>query len=89
MNALAQMDFANDDREQFAQLIGYSLSGYEGLSYVSNEGVNAARAMREKGLTEKDARIAALQKELVSLKRALREPIARLYGVHPDDLNLD
>lgn len=37
MNDLAVMDFSNDDREQFAQLIGYSLSGYSELSYVSDE----------------------------------------------------
>lgn len=37
MNQLALMPFSNEDREQFAQLIGYSLSGFGELSYVSDE----------------------------------------------------
>lgn len=37
MNKLAVMPFTNEDRAQFAQLIGYSLSGYSELSYVSNK----------------------------------------------------
>lgn len=36
MNKLATMDFSNDDRAQFAQLIGYSVSGWSDLSYVSD-----------------------------------------------------
>jgi len=36
MNQLALMNFEPEDREQFAQLIGYSLSGYGDLSYVSD-----------------------------------------------------
>jgi len=37
MNDLALMPFNREDREQFAQLIGYSHSGFGELSYVSNE----------------------------------------------------
>lgn len=37
MNTLAAMEFSVEDREQFAQLIGYSLSGFGDLSYVSDE----------------------------------------------------
>jgi hypothetical protein len=37
LNQLAAMDFSDEDREQFAQLIGYSLSGFGELSYVSDE----------------------------------------------------
>lgn len=37
MNALALMPFDVADREQFAQLIGYSVSGFGDLSYVSDE----------------------------------------------------
>lgn len=36
MNQLALIDFSRDDREQFAQLIGYSVSGFTELSYVRN-----------------------------------------------------
>lgn len=37
MNDLAKIDFSNEDREQFAMLIGYSLNGMYDLSYVSDE----------------------------------------------------
>jgi hypothetical protein len=36
MNQLACMDFTQEDREQFAQLTGYSLAGFGELSYVSD-----------------------------------------------------
>ena len=34
LNTLACMDFSTEDRRQFAQLIGYSESGYYSLSYA-------------------------------------------------------
>ena len=37
MNQLAALPFDIEDREQFAQLIGYSASGFLELSYVSDE----------------------------------------------------
>ncbi|MGF6434999.1 hypothetical protein [Kosakonia sp. 1610] len=37
LNEIALEDFTDDDRMQLAQLIGYSLSGYGELSYVSDE----------------------------------------------------
>ncbi len=37
MNQLARMEFSDEDREQFAQLTGYSLSGFGDLDYVSDE----------------------------------------------------
>ncbi len=37
MNQLAMMPFDDEDREHFAQLIGYSLCGFGELSYVSDE----------------------------------------------------
>lgn len=44
MNALALMPFDAADREQFAQLIGYSVSGFGDLSYVSDETYGRAQA---------------------------------------------
>lgn len=37
LNKLSLMQYSNEDREQFAQLIGYSLSGFGELSYVSDK----------------------------------------------------
>ena len=36
MNKLAVMDFSQEDRIQFAQLIGYSFGGFSDLSYVTD-----------------------------------------------------
>lgn len=44
MNQLACMPFAKEDREQFAQLIGYSLAGFGDLSYVTDETYERAEA---------------------------------------------
>lgn len=37
MNYLAMLPFSDEDRVQFAQLIGYSACGFSELSYVSNK----------------------------------------------------
>jgi hypothetical protein len=37
LNALADLAFSNEDRQQFAQLIGYSVGGYQDLPYVDND----------------------------------------------------
>jgi hypothetical protein len=42
MNAIARMLFTEEERMQFAQLIGYSVSGYGSLSYASEESVDLA-----------------------------------------------
>lgn len=86
MNELARMTFPAEDRQHFAQLIGYSLSGYGELSYVDDVAYGAAATMMETGKDERDARIAYLESTLKTLKDDLRKPIAALYGRHPDDL---
>jgi hypothetical protein len=87
LNKLAVMDFGNDDRIQFAQLIGYSLSGFGELSYVDNESYEAAELMSRKKITAEDARAKTNATLLTSLRKALREPMSELYGIHPDDLS--
>jgi hypothetical protein len=86
LNELHMMDFSADDRMQLAQLIGYSVSGYGSLSYVTSDNYNAAEAMAE-GSDPKDARIETLQAELDAVREALREPMAQLFAIHPDDLD--
>lgn len=75
-----------DDWQQLAQLIGYSLSGYGELSYVSDDAYGVAATMADEVMNEKDARIAHLEHELFMVRASLREPIARLYGLHTNDL---
>ena len=44
LNEMALEQFDADDRMQLAQLIGYSLSGYGSLSYVTDESYERASA---------------------------------------------
>lgn len=48
LNDIACMDFPNEDRVQFAQLIGYSLGGFHELSYVPDSVALAASAEARK-----------------------------------------
>lgn len=86
LNHIAAMDFTDDDRQQFSQLIGYSLGGYCSLSHVDADAAAIAMRIGQEGVTEEQARMAHLQEELDAVRNALRAPVARLYGVHPDDL---
>ena len=47
MNHLAEMGFSDEDRAQFAQLIGYSACGYTELSYVSGRSGRKATEIAE------------------------------------------
>lgn len=85
LNKIAELEFPVEDRQQFAQLIGYSLSGYGELSYVTDEAYAVAAALQD-DKDPRDARIEHLQDLLYKLKKALREPMAELFEVHPDDL---
>jgi hypothetical protein len=86
MNSLARMNFSNEDREQFAQLIGYSLSGFSELSYVSDEIYNAAELMCNGEINEKDARIASLEDILNNVRKGLKIAVPAVFKIHPDDL---
>jgi len=52
MNKIRVMDFSNEDREQFLQLIGYSVWGYTDVSYVSYNSKLKAKK-KSKKLSEK------------------------------------
>lgn len=45
LNQLMKLPFPNEDREQFAQLIGYSLQGFGELDYVSDATYNEASSL--------------------------------------------
>lgn len=87
LNELAAMDFPQEDWEQLAQLIGYSLSGFSELSYVRNETFDAATSMHEHGTSEEDARIYALENMLADARDGLRKAACALFQIHPDDLH--
>lgn len=87
LNQIATLDFNREDREQFAQLIGYSWSGASNLSYMSDEVLEAADAMRKSGKSEAEARADALRDQISKARNAMREGVAELFCVHPDDLS--
>lgn len=86
MNQIAIKEFSAEDQEQFAQLIGYSLSGFGDLSYVSDETYETAERMYENGETEDKARIAVLERTLEIVREGLRKVVPAVFRVHGDDL---
>ncbi len=86
LNEIARGDWEREDYLQLMQLIGYSLNGYAELSCVTSEDMAVADALAESEETEEQIRIRYLQGELAALREVLREPMARLFGIHPDDL---
>lgn len=85
LNKIAMMDFSDDDRQQFAQLLGYSFGGYGNLNCVDGDAYSAAQNIAN-GQEQSVARINALEHELAALRAALREPMARLFDINPNDL---
>jgi hypothetical protein len=86
MNELAMMEFSQEDREQFAQLIGYSLSGFSELSYVSDVTYETAATMADNGTSEAEARIAVLEEKLEAVRAAMKTVVPNLFRICPDDL---
>lgn len=86
LNEIASREYDVEDREQLAQLIGYSLSGFSDLSFVKYETYNTASNMHEHGLDERDARIQYLEDTLNSIRNGLKEAVTSAFNVHPDDL---
>lgn len=87
MNALAGMEFSREDRIQFAQLIGYSISGFGELPYVPGDRADIAQQIAERGGdTDRSVEIKYYRERFQRIREGLREPIAELYGRHPDDL---
>lgn len=85
MNDIAVQKFDQEDREQFAQLIGYSVSGWGSLSYVSEESYAQAEQMIA-GDDHRDARIRALEAMLEEIRKPLRQAACAAFAVHPDAL---
>lgn len=87
LNVLAMQDFKRNDREQFAQLIGYSLCGFSELSYVSNEGYNIADVMQANNNDPLRAENEALRNELTELRQRVKEMAVISFNIHEDDLS--
>lgn len=86
LNHLATKNFSQEDSEQFAQLIGYSLTGAADLRYFSDATYDAAQRMADAGLTEDQARIASLESMIEAVRAGLRSVVTAVFRIHPDDL---
>lgn len=88
LNKLAWMlPDCNEDWEQFAQLIGYSVSGFGSLSYVSDETYKSAQAIaNDPKLSEQEARLDHLESIIAGLRQDVKAMVPRLFKIHPDDL---
>lgn len=82
LNDLARINFPREDRDQFNQLIGYSVSA----APISLDLLSAADAITEDGTDTDRARIVHLEAKISALREGLREAISDLYNIHPDDL---
>ncbi len=87
LNHLAVQYFPNEDREQFAQLIGYSVSGFGELGYVGNETYETANAIaQDSEMSAEDARLQYLEECLSVTRESLKILVPKLFKIHPDDL---
>lgn len=86
LNTLSSMEFDDEDREQFAQLIGYSFSGFEELPYASRDTIAAAARMIYEGETEEQAKISSLQETLESIRHGLRVAVTAAFNISTLDL---
>lgn len=82
LNDLARIDFPIEDRDQFTQLIGYSVSA----APLTSDMINAADTIEDEGVDNDRTRIVFLEAKLADIRESLKEPIADLFNIHPDDL---
>lgn len=54
LNRVAEMEFSQEDRQQLAQLLGYSVSGYGELGYVTNKAYKKAFKAKTKLMMRRD-----------------------------------
>ncbi|MNQ30739.1 hypothetical protein D3C85_440900 [compost metagenome] len=75
-----------DDLRQFAQLIGYSHSGSGTLSYMDDETWEAALAVRDRGISELEARNRYLERRHAKMVKKLGALATHVFNVDIDDL---
>lgn len=86
LNEIARKDYSKEDHVQLAQLIGYSLSGFGTLSYVSDSDYNAAHKMYTEGTSELESRLEDSVTKLAEAREIVRQLAATLFNIDPSDL---
>lgn len=78
-----------DDLRQFAQLIGYSVSGASELSYMDEETLEAAQNafdLESTGIDETKARNIFLEERHEAMIEAVKSLAVATFAIHEDDL---
>lgn len=83
LNDIASWGFSEDERFQLNQMLGYSVSGIPIHYDKQSVRIEALICSQD----ERDSLIAHYESQLATLRSCLREPMADLFEVHPDDLN--
>lgn len=87
LNELARSGkYSTEDWAQLCQLIGYSHSGAN--AYLTTDELDVSLATYEAGETEQQARARVAEERIERLRAGLREAVADLYDIHPDDLQV-
>lgn len=86
LNELAVCNFSQEDWEQFAQLIGYSLDGFSELSYVREATYQQASRQAGSEKTMDQGRIEYLEDTLDVVRQEVKTLATHLFRIHPDDL---
>jgi hypothetical protein len=87
MNDIARWkDIPREDREQFAQLIGYSHSGFGDLGYVDRDTYEAAGRMWDDSISEKEAREKNAEDILSDVRERLKPLVPILFNACEEDL---
>lgn len=81
------MDFDDEDRMQFSQLIGCSLNGYSELEYVTDTAYQKAIFLEEQPeLKDAEAEMLVISTKLARARKLVKELTTELFRIHPDDL---
>lgn len=86
LNALGRLDFSKEDWEQFYQLTGTSFSYCSDLPYFRTDTLHIAMMQHERPQDPRDAKIEFLEDQLEEARNLMADGVAKLYGIHPDDL---
>jgi hypothetical protein len=93
LNEIAMRNFTEDDQKQFAQLLGYSVSGYGDLPYVDKVSVECADQQvalllsEAPFISEQEMELQVLRDENRRLKAAIRNAAVEAFSIHPSDLH--
>ena len=77
-----------DDWEQFAQLIGYSVSGFSDLPYVSEETLNVLDSIEEGDISEDKVRLEYLRSVVYNLKNSAVTLAEKIQEIYPESFDL-